>query len=444
MVALLLLLSLALAAPAAAAPVSGSGSDPAGDAPAPGLDITAVEASYDAESGALEVAVTLAGPPPGGGDGFLGAVFGPPAAAAQDQFGCGEPFAVIGALTDPAATEAVWQRSDRSYDDAATKAQSGAKITLSDTSVLLAGEPWTCVGVSSQAGATSVDRLDTPLALEPPPPPLTRKQKLRRALRRCAELPRKRRPGCQRKARARYGEMKPAPRHEPPPAPSKGGLAGSIFTWPGVDVAYVCGGTCWEALAFTGGRFVHVGIPDTTAIPRCTRVTYDKERDLGCRPYRLSRDGRTVSVGGKRWRLNRARNKLTPAGEGSNLFRSPFPRPRSRYKAALTSISTFGIFPNATVSTTYLTLDRRGRFALSGSIAGSIGAPGAIETHFAGSSAEQRGRYEFLPGGTLLLRYEDGTVRREAAFIVPGRGRVRLGDGLYLGGRTYLPPDDDD
>ncbi|MFN8122306.1 MAG: hypothetical protein U0237_07740 [Thermoleophilia bacterium] len=424
-----LALLAAAVAPAAAEVRSGTAADPAGDAADARYDIRSVTAAYDASAGSLSVAVTLAGPP--SGDGTVYAIAGTPSGTS-----CDAPTLALGASTDPALPTAVAvPDADGSRQRAATRTISGNVLTIRASDPAFAGRPFACVLVEIGAGGATADALDgtLPLVAAAAPPasvPLTRAQKLARALRACRAKAGPARTRCVAEARRRFGT--PAAGGAPAADP-RAPLAGRVYYFPGADPGFICGGVCWQGYAFVDRNWAYTEVRDTNGpFPRCPAA------GAACTRYTFNPSTRRGTIGGTPFTASAGLRSITPRG-GVERFRGGVFRPGARTALHLKGIVTEGSpFLAQTVITTWLELAADGRFILTTLRLGSVGsADTALERHWATVPPDARGRYAFLPGGRLRLTYENGQVSVETAFALnpdPGRAAAK---GMYLGGVLY-------
>lgn len=169
--------SLALAAPAAA-DVSGKGTDPAGDAPALGVDIVAFEVSYDDFNGIYEAEVRLRGKPDPALRGLIVVAIGP-----REGNRCGFPSTSLSSINvDETAFWAIADSpaADPDSSDAAQTGSGTAVQTFSAASSRLAGRPADCAQAAvlvPGAGAQTYDVTAPAVVREPPAPKLDIKVK---------------------------------------------------------------------------------------------------------------------------------------------------------------------------------------------------------------------------------------------------------------------------
>lgn len=164
---------LGLAAPAAAADVIGKGTDPAGDAPAPGVDIVAFEVSYDAFYGVYDAEVRLRGTPDPALRGLISVSLGPRQGSA-----CGFPSTSVSSIN--VERTAFWATADSPTDDPdfadADQTGSGTAVqTFSAASSRLADRPADCAQAAvlvPGAGAQTYDVTAPVVVREPPAPKL--------------------------------------------------------------------------------------------------------------------------------------------------------------------------------------------------------------------------------------------------------------------------------
>jgi len=200
-----------------------------------------------------------------------------------------------------------------------------------------------------------------------------------------------------------------------------------------------------EGYAFTDGRWVYRGNPEG-GIPRCTAKTAGVDADGdptdGCLPYSFDPKSGKLAIDGKPATLDAARTTLK-VGEEAFLLK-PTLAPGARLALTLKNIEVYGLFPNQTVFTSWLTLTAGGEFALGGSAIGSAGAgsPSVISSTV---SPDQRGTYEILSGSAIELRYADGKVARRTILIDgtpedPSKPLDPQEEGLLLDGTPYWKP----
>jgi hypothetical protein len=150
---LALLASFALASTASAAVYKATVADPAGDAPAPGLDLNKVSTTYDNEAGSIRFELTLGGP--------LGSTpiqIANGVGTLRDGF-CSSPLAVVGSLhPDGQVVWGVSSDGDAEIDASGTAqmAINGSKVTFEATDPALAGLTPNC-GESVISDANNIE-----------------------------------------------------------------------------------------------------------------------------------------------------------------------------------------------------------------------------------------------------------------------------------------------
>ena len=229
---------------------------------------------------------------------------------------------------------------------------------------------------------------------------------------------------------------KPKPRPKPTPQPSAG-LGGLAFLRlvpgsPGISQDTRTG------YVFTGPRWVHRGTPEN-GMPSCSRRTAGPAADdEGCLPYRYDARSGRLEIDGRPARLSADRSELT-VGEQSFLLKQGFAA-GARLSVSLKNIEVYGLWPNQSVFTSWLTLTAGGEFAFSGSAIGSLGSggPSLISSTIA---PDQRGTYAIGNGSTIVFRYADGRVERRMILVdgTPkgGAGLDPQREGLLLDGTAW-------
>lgn len=233
-------------------------------------------------------------------------------------------------------------------------------------------------------------------------------------------------------ARTKLKVIRPRPRHAP--VSSKGGLAGTYF-WR--TVTHV--NRAWDnrGLAFVDGRWAYRGFPDA-GLPRCRRVTAKDEADDGCLRYSYDPRTRKLRVGGQTGRYGRGGITL----DGDVYGELAIPKPGSRFKVSLIHRSFEGMcgMPSGCwTSATYLTMTRKGQFALSSQSLGTMGGGGVPFTAAWTAPPDEYGRYEIGRRGRITLFYADGHKERDTIGIQLDR-RLRPSpakEGLLLGSRNF-------
>lgn len=471
------MLAVLLPATARADIFEGSATDATGET-IPARDITAISARYDEPAGAITATVTLAAPADADSDALVAALL---------ERGCGAtPRAVLGGTLT--GTTGSWQTDTMAESEPLTRTGTAPTVTLSIADPRLANNGYDCLTVVTATEAESqydtasvrLRNVTPPPAPTPaptatptpaptpagPPPlgpsPLTRAEKLEAALAKCANakckrtarkrygptkreryraaLDKCRSRSCERRAKARFRGVKPAPKPT--------GLERKLFARSESDFMGVCGGVCWEALAFTDRRYVYVGLPEGAGIPDCRRVTYDADKGTGCATYKVK--GKTLTVAGKRYTI--AKQALTRAPEGDEkkgvkLPLQVFPKAGARWEVP--AIEAIEVNGNPFVGAQFITksllmLNRSGQFVRTSVSFGST-APGApVSVNFASAPKDSRGTYEVLPAGTIRLAFEDGRVEVGPAFFWDStKGRDPNRAGLHLVDRTFFGPPED-
>ncbi len=452
----------------------GSGADTSGDQTNPQRDIVALSARYDT-SGVVSVTTTFREAPTAAANAFAYVTLG-----TLSGTKCGEPFVLAGHFTDPAVTDALAVSSEAPQTFlTATKVVNTNTITVSATTPTLAGKGYNCAtsGVNERSpGTTIFDSTDAPTALAvpvppPPPPPtapvvLTRDQKLAKALKTCrAKKPLAARRRCEAKTRAKFAPpltqaqkltkavkacrasyrgarrvrciATARTRYGPPKAAP---LGGRTFYYPGVDVSFVCGGTCWKGYTFIDDKWAHKGLTEDDGLfPRCTQRAIDKNGE-GCVPYSYNPTTNSGVLDGKPFTLVDNATDLKIGGDDLTYFGASTVKTGARFGFILKAVTVYGFpYSGQTVTQRWLEVAPDGRFILSAVILGGAGDPSGVETRFSAVPADQKGRYEFLPGGVLRLSYESGTVQNLSAFILAGKGGADPGvAGMYIGGIMYF------
>jgi len=189
---------------------------------------------------------------------------------------------------------------------------------------------------------------------------------------------------------------------------------------------------------FTSRQWVYRGTPEN-GMPSCTSRTAGAEEDAeGCLPYSYDARSGGLTIDGRPATLNASKTELT-VGEDTFLLKQGF-APGERLSVSLKNIEVYGLWPNQSVFTSWLTLTADGQFAFSGSAIGSVGSgdPSTISSTIA---PDRRGTYAILPGSTIEFRYADGRVGRRM-ILVNGtpEGAAKLDpqrEGLLLDGTAY-------
>lgn len=458
---------------------TGSGADPSGDQQNPQRDIVAVSASYDT-TGTLSVATTLREAPTAASDAFLIATIGTVSGTS-----CASPLTLIGGFTDPANAVVTALTSDDTMTALpASKTTTSATITLAATGTAFADKTYSCVTaklVERDPGTATFDAVDTVvgLAVPPPPPlpavtpsptaapPLTRVQKLARALRACgSKKPLAARRLCERRARARFAPpltdaqklsralaackrvkatssrracvARARARFAPPP---RSPLGGRVYYYPGSDIGFTCGGVCWEGYAFVDAKWVHRGIRDENGLfPTCTARTAQGDGD-GCLPYTFNPATDTGAIDGTPFKLINNRADLQVTGAGTSYGNGSIIKPGARLALALKGISVFGspFIGTQTVTQRWLATAPDGRFILSGLTLGSNALGNVVEVNFSSIPPDQRGTYEFLERGLVRFTYEDRRVVTENVFVLDDeKSSDPAVTGIFLGGTQFF------
>lgn len=460
---------------------AGSTTDSSGDQVDPQRDITAVSANYDT-AGSIAVTTTFREAPTAASDAAIAITVGTPSTT-----GCGLPAGILVAFTDPASTVAVagTDESGTATLDA-LKSVTGQTLTVSITNAAFAAKGYACVTVSIQErspGTSTFDATDAPIALSAPPPlapppggtpvgpspapQLTNAQKLARALRACrTKQPVAARRTCERRARTRFAPpltnaqkltraiatcrtirsgaarrtcITRARARFGPKAPAQ--LARRVYYYPGVDVAYICGGVCWEGYAFVDANWVYRGLRAKDGLfPTCTTKTAAGDDD-GCLPYTFNPATNTGTIDGTPFTLKNNRTDLNVSGADWEYGNGSLITPGTRLALELKGIDVFGnpFVGFQTVSQRWLATSSDGRFILSSLILGST-APGSwISVNISTIPPDRRGTYEFLADGLLRLTYDDGRVVIENVFVLDTETTSDPAvAGLFLGGTQFF------
>lgn len=208
-------------------------------------------------------------------------------------------------------------------------------------------------------------------------------------------------------------------------------LSGRYF-W-GFASGSVGGSTGWdtEVMWFLNRKWVFIGETRDGAVPTCRKTT------KSCRKYTYNRKSGVAKVAGQKFKVTTYGYTFKVPGQARRLFEPvTFPRKGARLGANLINQDWNGYCTlMCTSTTTYLTLDRQGRFVRSGF---SVGSWPGMGSSWSSVPANQRGRYRMIGKGRIELRFSNRKVERKRIAISHNAlNRPSTTTGLVLGKKPF-------
>ncbi len=182
---------------------------------------------------------------------------------------------------------------------------------------------------------------------------------------------------------------------------------------------------------FLNKKWVYIGEVRNAAVPKCRRTTKQ------CRKYTYNRKTGVAKVAGQKFRVTTYGFGFKVPGEPRRAFEPvTFPRKGARLGANLVNQDWSGhCVLMCTATTTFLTLDRKGRFVRSGY---SVGSWPGMGSSWSSVPPDKRGRYRLIGKGRIEFRFANGKVERKRIAISHNAlNRPSTTTGLVLGAKPF-------
>jgi len=190
-----------------------------------------------------------------------------------------------------------------------------------------------------------------------------------------------------------------------------------------------------EVMWFLNKRWVHIGEAKGGATPKCRKTT------ASCKRYSYNRKTGVAKIGKKKVKVTTYGYRYQAPGSRSRYYEPvTFPRKGARLGTSLVNRDWHGYcMLTCTTTTTFLTMDKKSRFVLSGY---SIGSWPGLGSSWASIPPDKRGTYRIIGKGRIQLKYADGTVRRHRIGILHNAlNRPSPTTGVVLGATNYYYED---
>ncbi len=186
-----------------------------------------------------------------------------------------------------------------------------------------------------------------------------------------------------------------------------------------------------EVIWFLNKRWAHIGAPKNGVVPKCRRTT------KACKKYTYNRKSGVMRLAGRKAKVTTYGFSYTAPKQKRRHFEPlTFPKKGQRIGANLINQDWSGqCVLMCTATTTYLTLDRKGRFVRTGF---SVGSWPGLGSSWSSIPPDKRGTYRMISRGRIEMRFADGKIeRRRIGLNHNALNRPSAASGVVLGDMNF-------